>query len=299
MTAFSTAVLAQSSASAAQNFYESRFTPADHNSGATTESRLGLAVPVYKSESGITLLSLSGGQLHFEKTIMLDSLVIIPNDLSRAEMGVIHSEKLPENKSWTLRGAAGYSGDKVFDGTRNMSISMNGSYSFPADNESDNWTLMFYMSNNSPFGSYFPIPGFSYTHKTENFKGTFGMPFASIQWTPAVAWSVMAGFSFSNLNTELGYEINDSSQVFTSASWGKQLYMLSNRIEEKDRLNIEEKKVTLGLRAKIFKPFTTEFQVGRSFDRSIYIGNGFSNKDGGSAPLDSGNYYSFSLRLVF
>lgn len=78
---------------------------------------------------------------------------------------------------------------------------------------------MVMMSNNSPLGTYVPIPGFFYIYRTPTFTGLFGLPILSMQWTPVNPWS----FSFSafgpTIKSEVTYGTVDKTQFLPGLGW--------------------------------------------------------------------------------
>lgn len=260
------------------------------------ENKYNVSVPVYKSEAGGLFLSLAGSQLSLGESITLDSQVKIPTELYRLETGFQYFEQLPEKKRWGLKGSVGYASDKQF--SKDLTYSLSANYGYP-DSENGYWMLMVFFSNNGPFGNNIPIPGFIYIYRTETFTGMFGLPVLAMQWAPVFPWS----FSFSLfgpiIQMEAAYNINDEMQIFSGFNWNRQNYILSDRVNDKDRLTFEEKKLLIGVRSLISNTLLAELQIGQTFDRSAYIGSGFLNKDQGNASISSDIYSSLSLKMKF
>lgn len=261
------------------------------------ENSVNVSIPVFKSERDTVALIVGGGTFHMDSPVTLDSGLVIPNDLYKAEAGLQYSRRLEEKgKAIGLRGSVGYAGDKINDRTQSFNLIAN--YSFPGS-AGGQWVTMLFISNNSPFGAYVPVPGFFYIHRTPAFTGLFGVPVLSMQWTPVNPWS----FSFSAfgpaIKTEAAYGAIDQIQFFTGLGFKQQKYLLSNRVEDKDRLTFEEKSAETGLRSPLLPGVFSELKVGYSFDRSAYVGQGLFNKDSGSKNLDSSWYLKWSARIVF
>ena len=263
---------------------------------AMTENNLNISMPLFKGETDTVSATVTAGNLYLNKPITLDSNIVVPNDLYRFDAGLQYTRQLPEKRSFGIRGSVGYTGDKVDKKTESFNVSAN--YSFPGSKEG-HWILMVFISNNSPLGTYVPVPGFFYIYRTQTFTGLFGIPILSMQWTPVNPWS----FSFSafgpTVKTEAAYGAIDQTQFFTGLGWKQQRYMLSSRLNEDDRLTFEEKNAEIGFRRPLSQSLYSEFQTGYVFDRSVYMGEGLFNKDSGEAKLDSSWYVKWSLRLAF
>ncbi|MBL7671526.1 MAG: hypothetical protein JNM39_13655 [Bdellovibrionaceae bacterium] len=280
-------------------FYEGRFIQGSNDSPETPsflESNLNTSVPVFKTEKNTVAVTLGGGNLHLSEPVILSSGTKVSTNFYKADVGLQYSRSLENKRRFGLLGSVGYSGDKLDTDTQSFNVSAN--YSFPGSNDNQ-WVLMVMMSNNSPLGTFVPVPGFFYIYRTSTFTGLFGLPILSIQWTPVNPWS----FSFSvfgpTLKTEVAYGEIDKTQFFTGFGWKQQRYLLSERTNKDERLTIEEKNAEIGFRRPLFQGVFSEFQTGYTFDRSIYLGEGLFNKDGGSADLDSSWYLKWSVKVTF
>jgi hypothetical protein len=261
------------------------------------ENKLNISAPVYESAADTVALSLAGSNRHLGNSITLDSGKKVPTDFYRAEVGAQYFSQLSEKKNWGLRGSVGYIGDKASANSSDLTYGLSANYNFPGSGNG-NWMVSVMFSNNGPLVNYIPIPGVSYLYKTDTFTGMFGFPFASMRWTPASPWSYSLAFFGPMVQSEVDYGSIDRVQYFSGFYWTRESYIESKRENDKDRLTIEEKKATVGFRA-LFGQMIGEFQLGRAFDRSIYIGNGLFNKDGGSVSVQSDWYLSASIKVKF
>lgn len=275
---------------------EGRVYPGNH-SPRMTDYRLNVSSPVYKSETDTLSLSAAYGHVNFQEALTLDSGLVVPTNLRRVELGAQYFRQLKEKRSWNVRGSIGYAGDTIFENSRDLSFSMNATYSFPGS-EQGTWVLSVFFANNSPIGNFIPIPGFIYVYRTENFTGLFGIPIAAVQWTPAFPWSLSLSLFGPTIQSEVAYGSVDKFQLYSGFQWTQQLYMLEARTFDDDRLRIEEKRVLAGIRTPLFENVGGEFQVGHGFDRSVYMGDGFFNKDRGSVDLDANIYFNVIVRAI-
>lgn len=263
-----------------------------------TEHKLQITAPLHATQTGTVSLSATGGTVHTGNSPVLISGKRVPIDLYRLEAGIQYFERLPGNKNWGLRGAVGSAGDAPFSRLDDTTFSLGASYGFPGS-ENGSWKLGIFMSNNNPIMNYLPIPGVSYLYKSETFTGMIGVPMLSLQWTPVFPWSFSLGAFGPNILAEASYGDIDRFQVFSGFSWGRQNYILREREHATDRLTIEEKKTAFGIRIPLGEPLLAEFQAGRAFDRSMYIGNGPFSKSGGSAAIAADWFLSTTLKLKY
>jgi hypothetical protein len=264
-----------------------------------TEHRVTLSSPIAGSASGMTSLSLAGGTTHFKNAVTLTTGQILPQDLHRAEIGTQTSWRLEGRKSLGLRLSAGSTGDQVFQAMRDATFSAAFTYGFPGEAQGDYWLALVYFANNSPLGDYIPIPGLIYIHRTEHFTGVFGFPILSLQYTPSTTWSYSFSIFGTTLMTEAAYGAVTTPQAFVQASFNQQRFILHDRGEDRDRLNLEEKKIGLGYRTSLFNAGFGEIQIGRAFGRRLYIGQKILRAEKGLADLEAQGFVNASFKYVF
>lgn len=271
-----------------------------YSPGSTSfiENKLNISAPIYKSDADTVSLSLAGSDVHLNNSLILDSGKKVPTDLYRTDASVQYFNRLSENRNWGLRGSVGYAGDKPSANSRDLTYSLSANYGFPGSGNG-HWMLSAIFSNNGPLVNYIPIPGVSYLYKTDTFTGMFGFPFTMMRWTPVSPWSFSLAIFGPMVQSEADYGSLDRIQYFSGFYWTRESYILSKRENDKDRLTIEEKKAAVGFRTLIWGQMIGEFQLGQAFDRSIYIGNGLFNKDGGSVSIPADWYLSASVRVKF
>lgn len=277
--------------------YDGKYSPGE-DATSLIENRFNISTPVYKDEDETIAVSLAGSNLHLGNTLILDSGRKIPTELYRIETGAQYFCQLPEKRNWGLRASVGYAGDKPFANADDSAYSFSANYGFPGSDKGY-WMLTVFLSNNSPIGNYVPIPGFIYLYKTETFTGMFGFPILSMQWTPIFPWSFSFALFGPTLQSEIGYGSIDRLQVFSALAWTRQSYILNERDDAKDRLTLEEKKVTVGLRTSVSKGMQAEIQTGQVFDRALYIGNRLFRKDGGTVSIPSDRYLALGFKMKF
>lgn len=274
--------------------FEGRISPeAEHRS----DNRVSLSSPVYGSESGLLSASLSAAETHFGDEITLTSGIRV-RDLYRAEVGLQYSRRLENKRTFGLRGSIGSTGDQLFQSSNDMSFSVNASYGFPGSGK-DYWVLLAFIANNSPIGNYIPLPGLIYIHRTDTFTGIIGFPIISLQWTPTTQWSYSVSVFGPILTAEVSNGEVDKTQLFAQAGFSQQTFILHDRARDRDRLTLQEKKVSVGIRKPLFLSSYGEFQIGRAFDRSMYVGEKLLKTDGGLADLPNALYLTASLKHVF
>lgn len=262
-------------------------------------NRLSLSSPVAGSASGVTSVSVSTGLLHAKDPVVMTTGQTLPQDLYRAEIAAQYSGRLADKKSFSVRVSAGSTGDQVFQSMRDANFSVIGTYGFPGSAANDYWVALLSFANNSTLGDYIPIPGIVWVHRAPHLTAVVGFPVLSLQYTPDPLWSYSFSVFGTTLVTEAAYGAVDEGQAFLQASFNQERYILHDRLQDRDRLTFEERKVLVGYRRPLFAGAFGELQVGRAFGRSFYIGQHIFRDEGGDVDLDKAGFADLQLKYVF
>ncbi|MBX3020081.1 MAG: hypothetical protein KF799_00265 [Bdellovibrionales bacterium] len=262
------------------------------------QHRLNISTPLYKGENNTLAVSLGGGMLHLDRPVVLeDSNTMVPSDFYRTELGMQFNHRMEGDRQWGLRLSAGYANDKPFNGSRDTTFTLAGTYSYPG-NESSYWVLTIFASNSSSFlPNYVPIPGFLYLYRGEKFSGMFGLPISVIQWRPVEPWTVAFSLFGANVSSDLIY--GRTIQTYAGAGLAHQSYMRAARENDKDRIYFTEKKVYVGMRSPMFLPIGADLQVGQSFERTVQESTSAFKSERGKKSLGSSWYLTWNLRYIF
>ena len=170
------------------------------------EHKGNLSMPIYKEEGRSLAFSVAGGQLYFDRPLVLDNGKKVSSTWSRYELGLQYSKFSRDKRSWGVRGSLGYAGDKPFYSDQDLTYSFIGSYGYPSVvDDKGYWTLLVFMSNNSGFFENIPLPGVVYFYRRADFTGVFGFPMLSAQWTPKSPWAYSLSIFGLNAQGEVSY----------------------------------------------------------------------------------------------
>lgn len=260
--------------------------------------RLNASTPVARAETDFYTASLSYSTLRFGDEIRLrDSGVVLARDWRRMEVGGQFSRRLEGEKLLSLRLSVGSAGDEPFRQGRDTTFTFNGTYSFP-ESETTHWAWTLFISNNNPIANYLPIPGFVYFYRTPTFTGMFGIPFATVQWTPVPDWILSAAAFGPSVNLEAAHGGRDRLQTALGFNWSQQTFLRADRIYEEDRTFLDEKRLFVAVRSPLSAKFSAELQAGPVFDRLVYEGRRFRSFSGGKRELNNASFIGASLRAT-
>lgn len=264
-----------------------------------TRHSLEGSVPLMRSKKGIIAASIRYGVTQFDKDLTLSSGTRVDDKLEQFVFGLNYNKPLANKKNFNIRAQYGYRGDRIGGSDYNYSL-MTG-YSYPTESKKGRWQYFLMFSNNGPLGNNIPIPGVMYFYRTPTINLLVGLPILSFQWSPENSkFGVSSSFFGPFYNLEITYGLADEFQYFAFTRWKQENFILSDRTEDEDRLNIYEKISGVGARTVVMnRSLGLELRAGLSNDRKLYMGNGLFNKDKGSLDLRDSQFIKFMISKAF
>ena len=220
-------------------------------------------------------------------------------DLYQFDIGLSYTAMLEGGKMWAVNGNFGSASDHPFKNSSVDTVSGNYFYVSPAS-ETESWIFLVNYSNNRPILNNIPIPGFAYMYSpSKSFRGTFGIPFASIKWEFAEKWTWNMFYLIPwIIKTSVDYTVAGPVKVYTGLDFSQNTYYLAERKEIKERLFYDEKKVFVGIKAPLSKSYLAEFDCGYAFDRRYFSAESYERSPDDAINLGTSPYIRLSITAL-
>lgn len=260
---------------------------------ATTDFQsMDFSTPIYRTDLDSVNLKLRAEQLSIKPPQGRYS------ELYDLNFSIGYTKVIDENRLWSVSARYGSASDKPFADASVSTLGMTAFYSFPSD-EKNRWLLLLDYSNNRPILNNLPLPGFAYFYQPlKEFKAVFGAPFASLNWQYSEKWALeiftLVPWIF---KSSISYKLNEYARVYTGLDFSQVTYYLHDRTNTKDRLFYDQKKLFVGIKSPLAPTILAEFELGHSFDRSLFIAENYTANP--INPIDIGNAYYGKLSLKF
>lgn len=263
-------------------------------------NRFSAQIPLYYGPTDTWNMSLRGSNLTVPKGIDIpgSTLIEVPESLATAELGLQYTHKMDGER--TIGGGLSYgsASDRMFSTNDSITVGANLFYSFPSENN-DRWIWALFYTNNSPVFRNFPIPAVAYYFKRSTVLGAVGLPFIFLRYTPFEApWAFTLFDVATIVKAEVSYGPPISS-YFAGFDWNQQTWLRHDVQDTDNKLYFDEKKVFVGTRFLLAKIIFTELEVGQSFDRSFYEGQGLGKKETGTAFLPSSWFAAWNFKFEY
>jgi hypothetical protein len=145
----------------------------------------------------------------------------------------------------------------------------------------------------------YPVPGFGYEFKTDKIRGVVGMPFNSITAEPLK--NLRIDFSYipiRQVNARVAYGPKDLIQGYVGFEWNGKAYLNKDRHDETDRLFVYDKCMRAGVEVLKWKMVSIDAYGGYSFDRHVFEGDEYSDRDRG-IEIKDGPFAGLAVRVRF
>ena len=219
-------------------------------------------------------------------------------DLYQFDVGLTYTRATEKGRFWAVNGNFGSASDKPFKDPSVSTMSANYFYLKPVS-KTGTWLYLINYSNNRPILNNIPLPGFAYIYTpSKAFRGTFGIPFAMLNWEFADRW----GFKFFTIapwiiESTVDYAISGPMKAYTGLAFAQSTYYLYGRAEKKERLFYDEKKIFIGLKSPLSKKFFAELEGGYAFDRRYFSAENYERSPSDALVLGSSPYIRITMSI--
>ena len=272
----------------------------DHDLGMGYFS-MGMMFPVWRpSKDGMEGLYIGGDAslLTLDSDVKLPRTgVNLPDELYDVNFSIAYFHKL--DNGWQVGGfvRAGSPSDKPFDSWEEVAARGAAFLRMP---RGPNTAWLAYVGFDTISDFPYPVPGFGYEFKTPKIRGLVGLPFNSVTAEPLENLEI--DFSYIPLrtvNAKVAYGPKDLLRGYAAFEWSNKRYLTVDRHDEDDRLFVYEKSVRAGIEVLKWKLVSIDAYGGYAFDREIFEGDEYDDRDRNAIRIQDGAFGGLSVRVRF
>jgi len=224
-----------------------------------------------------------------------DRQVALGQDLQDNSIGLGYSQVSEDKYSFLITAAYTSASDRPFNETRNNWTELNAILNLPP-HENKNWVFALnYSKNRGYFNNYvFPFVGVNHDISEQtNIK--YGFPFFWL--TSKRDYGVTIDFFISPGTGRLQAfkDLNDKIKAHGRFGLTSYSFLHEKRINDKDRLFIQERSLELGLIAQVSDQTSVGFNTGYAFQRVVFEGENLFKPKGQKSILGSDIYGSLMV----
>jgi len=257
---------------------------------------LALSAPAWRDEAdAVTWSAHVRANLYDTDAVLPDSGRAFPDALWNVGVGASYLHRF--DNGWAAGGTVnvGSASDRPFGAWRDMTVGVGGFVRIPTSDRSG-WMLgaMYSATGEVPF----PIPIVSYAWQpSDEFGMNVGLPL-SVRWRPTEDWLFDLSYTpIRSVHARAGYRLADGLGLYGGFDWSNEVYLLSDRPDDRERLYYYEKTLSAGLRYDLGPTSAVDLAGGYAFDRFYFTGRQWSDQQ--HDRVDVGNGPFLSLRVQF
>lgn len=257
----------------------------------------------FKGFGGIKKLSavFSYENRRFGDGVLLpDTLDDIPPRFYDVKTSVTYSQVSSRRKLWGISASFGSASDEPF---ASSDLATTEAFFFLTNpvGKRDSWMFLLYYSNNRAVLNHIPLPGVAYFWKpNENLKVLAGIPFLFANWKVTDLFNMELTVNIApGGRFKTKYSVSDKMEVFAGLDMKSESYIREARTDKWDRLFFYESSLHAGATFTLGKTFEFEVKGGRKFDRYIFEGEGYEDRDENRIDLENCFFAAVALSLWF
>ena len=242
-----------------------------------TGFQANLAAPLRIAPDGrrIWLATSNFGYLQIDTAaIFPDSLIDVPQELWKFNLGAMHLREF--DNGWSGGGmlSIGTASDRPFSDLREMTMTSLAFLNVPRGRR-DAWNFSLFYSPTSQLP--FPIPGVAYVWcPSDRFTANLGVPF-SLRYQPTEAWTFSADYRpLTAVNLQASRSLGAEWNLYARYEVVNETYWLAERANSQDRLYLFDQRVAFGLDRRLPVGLSLDLSAAYVFDRRIFQAESFS-----------------------
>lgn len=209
-----------------------------------------------------------------------ESFHSLPRKLWNVGVGGNYRMQLDGDRTFSVGLNIGSESDHPFYSAREVSLTANLLYRFPAAHGHDQWLIIVNESNTRGFWPWIPLPGAGYLFdRGDDFKFFLGFPVLGFFWRPGGKWMVN-GFYFpaASGRLEVSYFLFGPARIYAGWRSTQDVFLRAGRDDKRDRLFSQEKDFHLGIGMPLTSFLLADLSGRYVFKRDYYEGKGFSDR---------------------
>lgn len=266
-----------------------------------SDSHLKMNLVLLDAEKDTVQFNATGQRFHLDEDLPISgSATTAPRDLWTVNFGATYSHKLKNGDDWGLILSGGSASDHLFNSFHEDTISATATYHYEKD-KLHSWIFLLNYGTNRPFAPGVPLPGASYIviNPEAHTVISYGMPFF-ISWAPDSVWSFSALYFIPTLiHAEADARILPTTRVHFGFDWMPQSWLPANRADTDDRLILDQKKFSVGIKPELAEDLFLDFSAGYAFGQELFLAESLFSSGITKTPLSSAPFVQGEIAYKF
>jgi hypothetical protein len=223
-----------------------------------------------------------------------------PDELWNIRIGTGYRHRFESGWIGALDVTVGSPSDKPFASIDEMDINATAVLRVPT-RDRDAWIFFLNYGSNREFLPGIPIPGFGYSYRpSDQFSAVVTTGVLSLEYRPIETLTLTASYvAVRTVDVRLTYQVFRPIRLWVGFDWTNERYLLAGRSNPDDRLFYYEKRIRAGAIIGLARQLFIDADVGYSFDRFYFEGEGYSDRDRNRIDVGDGPFVQVRVGLRF
>jgi hypothetical protein len=223
-----------------------------------------------------------------------------PDELWNIRIGTGYRHRFESGWIGALDVTVGSPSDKPFASLDEMDINATVVLRVPA-RDRDAWLFFLNYGSNREFLPGIPIPGFGYSYRpSDQFSAVVTTGVLSLEYRPIETLTLTASYvAVRTVDIRLTYQVFRPVRLWIGFDWTNERYLLAGRANPDDRLFYYEKRIRVGAIIGLARQLFIDADVGYSFDRFYFEGEGYSDRDRNRIDVGDGPFVQVRVGARF
>jgi hypothetical protein len=223
-----------------------------------------------------------------------------PDELWNIRIGTGYRHRFESGWIGALDVTVGSPSDKPFASLDEMDINATVVLRVPA-RDRDAWLFFLNYGSNREFLPGIPIPGFGYSYRpSDQFSAVVTTGVLSLEYRPIETLTLTASYvAVRTVDVRLTYQVFRPVRLWVGFDWTNERSLLAGRSNPDDRLFYYEKRIRAGAIIGLARQLFIDADVGYSFDRFYFEGEGYSDRDRNRIDVGSGPFVQVRVGARF
>ncbi len=223
-----------------------------------------------------------------------------PDELWNIRIGTGYRHRFESGWIGALDVTVGSPSDKPFASLDEMDINATAVLRVPA-RDRDAWIFFLNYGSNREFLPGIPIPGFGYSYRpSDQFSAVVTTGVLSLEYRPIERLTLTASYiAVRTVDVRLTYQVFRPVRLWVGFDWTNERYLLAGRSNPDDRLFYYEKRIRAGAIIGLARQLFIDADVGYSFDRFYFEGEGYSDREQNRIDVGDGPFIQVRVGVRF
>jgi len=234
------------------------------------------------------------------RAVLPDTGERFPDELWNVRIGTGYRHRFESGWIGALDVTVGSPSDRPFASMDEIDINATAVLRVPA-RDRDAWLFFVNYGSNREFLPNIPLPGFGYSYQpSDQLTAVITTGVVSLQYRPVETLTLSASYvAIRTVDVRLTYQVFRPVRLWVGFDWTNERYLRADRANSDDRLFYYEKRIRVGAIIGLARWLFVDADVGYSFDRFYFEGEGYSDRNHNRIDVGDGPFAQIRLGARF